>query len=220
MLKKLTFILLVFSFVIAGALVSMATEDEDSSINNEGIDNTAVNSVVPVVEAIDVEQQEEEYSHEAVIEIYSSLFFDADSETENTLIKDIEINKDNNKSDNKKAYALSASLADEVQLEDGDTIVVMAFVKNGDSFELLGEPKECNVWCLERITFELPFTGKENPNLIRVLAFPKKSYSELSINNIQIYDEEVIIEEKGFIFKDSLKPWQDAFEQLKIIIPK
>lgn len=213
MLKKIVFILLVLSFMIAGALVSMANEDEDVTYNN-----TIVNDISDNLD-VSARGQNVEYSHEAVIEKYSSLFFDVDSKTDKEYIieEHIKIKEDGATKDDIQDYDLYVTLSDTVYLETGNTIVVMVFVQMGDTFELLGEPAEFNAWCMEPIKLDLPNVGKDNPNCIRIIAFPKNSYNELSLDNIQIYDTEVIIID--YDLKGTLKTMQGILE-LYNIIPK
>ena len=76
MLKKIVFIMLMLVFIIAGAVVSLATEDEEPVISSISVEN--VNPGFYVMTGV-YEEEEEEYSHEAVIEMYSSLFFDPET---------------------------------------------------------------------------------------------------------------------------------------------
>lgn len=198
MLKKICFVLLIFTFMIAGALVSFAAKDGNVAMLKE--------------------EQPEEYSPEAVIEKYSSLFFDENNETDNEYLKGIKITEERTTVDDIQDYNFSAELSDTVQLENGNPIVVMIFVKVGNKYKLLSDPEECNMGLIEPISIYLPNTGKDNPNYIRVIAFPKNSYNELSLDNIQIYDTEIVIIK--YDVKDTLKTLNDILKPIYNIIPK
>jgi hypothetical protein len=65
----------------------------------------------------------------------------------------------------------------------------------------------------------LPFSGKENPNLIRVVAFLKSEWQSLELGeNLEITNFEIIIEEESFIFKDSLKSSWDIIKSVENIL--
>jgi len=198
MLKKLVFTIMFFAFIIAGAVVSFANEDDVIVYNRY-----TVNYMTNIAE--ETGEEIEEYSHEAVLEKYSSLFFGDESSTETEYIKDININKNPTTTD-KQDHSFSATLADNVSLEDGNILVLMFFVKEGDTFKQLISPVEieCRLRFIEPIGMTLPNTGKDNPNCIRIIVFPKDNYNELSLENIQIYDIEILV--SSYIFrKDSLK---------------
>lgn len=218
MLKKLSFIILVFSFMLFGAVAAMAIEGEGDSLSNiEG--DVTTNPVLPAIEIHNEEQQEEEYSHEAVIEEYSSLFFNIDNKTENEFIKEerIKIVEDSSTKDDIQDYSIYATLSDDIHLEEGNTIVVMAFLKMGDSFELLGNPEEKFKLggLMEPISFSLSNVGEDDSYYIRVIAFPKNSYKDLSIDNIQIYDLEIV--NFDFDINNTLLTVEDIFKQFDII---
>ena len=107
MLKKIAFILLVFAFIIAGALVSMANEGEDFTLSN-----ITVNNVTSDFHAVNepYQEQKEEYSHELVIEMYSSLFFDVDNKTDTEFIieEHIVIEEDSSTKEDIQDYYFSA----------------------------------------------------------------------------------------------------------------
>ena len=218
MLKKIVFIMLMLVFIIAGAVVSLATEDEEPVISSISVEN--VNPGFYVMTGV-YEEEEEEYSHEAVIEMYSSLFFDPENETEIEYIKekDIKIVEDGSTKDDIQDYDLYVTLSDTVYLEKGNTVVVMVFVQENDTYELLGSA-EFNAWCM-KIKLNLPNVGSNNPNYIRVIAFPKDSYKELTLDNVQMFDTEVIIVNQLFDFMRTLKTTQDIFKTFNSsIIPR
>ena len=200
MLKKILFIILVFSFMIAGSLVCMAYGDDDfvesSYLVTESTD--FLDLVAPAVSIENIVLQEEGYSDEAVIEKYSSLFFDTEDETEIELIRDIVVNEFHN-------YALSAIIAEGVQIDEGDNIVVMAFVQKDDSFELIASEEVNRLYmCLEPVELNLPHVGKDNPNYVRIIAFRKNSYDNLSLANIQIHCKTIVIDNKKFDFESTI----------------
>ncbi|HHU16965.1 MAG TPA: hypothetical protein GXZ70_01890, partial [Clostridiales bacterium] len=123
-------------------------------------------------------------------------------------------------SDDIQAHDLLVTLDDSVVLEDSDFIVVLAFIKKDDTYEMLGKPMEVSTVFPKANKFQLPFVGKEKPNYIRLVVFPKSSYDNLTIEeNLQIDDKVVIIAEpnKGFSFWDSLK---NSYESITRIINK
>ncbi|ANX02559.1 hypothetical protein CSTERLE_13810 [Thermoclostridium stercorarium subsp. leptospartum DSM 9219] len=211
MLKKLTFVFLVVSFMIAGALVSMADEDEDFIFYRYTVNNA-------IYAAEESQGRPEEYSHEAVIEMYSSLFFDADSKSDVEFIKDINITEKNDTKDNNKDYSFSAVLSENVLPEEGNAIILMFFIRQDDTYEELIPPEEidpsqCRMKMIEPITLELPNVGEDNPNHIRIIVFLKNSYKELTLDNIQIYDAKIVINQFNF-WNTLIKKWSDAVNQL------
>lgn len=218
MLKKLAFVLMVFSFMIAGAVVSMAGED-DELLNTRKSANGAVPEIVELKET-----GEEKYSHESVIEKYSSLFFDKESKTDVKYIKDIKIEDISSTKNDIQDYSFSAALAENNKVEPGNVFVLMFFIKDGDAYKLLCDPREidpadCNMRLIELITLYLPNVGKNNPNEIRLIVFPKNKYKELSLDNIQIYDTTIFIV-KQFNVKKTLKPLDDVLKSYMDILSK
>lgn len=206
MLKKFAFVIMVLLFIIAGALVSLANNEEEFVYNN-----FTVNDYIYDNEEF---YEKKEYSHEAVVEMYSSLFFDADIKTDVEYIKDIVFNENSKTADNNKDYLFNATLSDNVELENENIIVMMFFIKNGDTFEELIPPEEieCNLRLIAPININLPNVGKDNPNSIRIIVFPKNNYKDLSADNIQVYDIEIFINSTNF-FKGSLKNASDLLNQ-------
>lgn len=205
MAKKLCFLLLVLALMVIGTLVSMADEDE-----------TAVKTVTglsaPVVNTVEEGQYIEKYTHEAVLEKYGSLFFDEESQSSCVLIKEYIVKK-NVLSDNIQDRVFSGELADDITLKNGDSVVVMVFVKNGDTYELLGTPKEAVTNYLRLYRLRLPFVGEDKPNHIRVVAFLKSRYKELALDkNVQITDMDITIQKQGYNIKDSLMNTLETLE--------
>ncbi|HZK25940.1 MAG TPA: hypothetical protein VFD00_00160 [Thermoclostridium sp.] len=203
MLKKIMFILLVSSLMILGSLVCMAYGDDD--INEGSYMATRLNDFVDFApSAVNVENdapQEEEYSDEAVIEQYSSLFFETEDETEVEFITDIQdcVDKESQK------CTFYATISENIQIDEGDNIVVMAFVQKDDSYELLASGEfEITIKYLRPIELNLPNTGKDNPNYVRIIVFPKNSYDNLSLDNVQIYCKTKVIDNKKFDFESTL----------------
>ena len=141
MAKKLTFVMLVLCLMAFSTVVSMAINDDAVISENRSLEKAVGGSSLPFVNAATDEQYIEVYSHEAVIDEFGSLFFDKDSISDTLLLKDITVKRDYY-SDNIQNYFLSATLADDVTLKDGNSIVVMVFVETDDTFELLGTPGE------------------------------------------------------------------------------
>lgn len=218
MFKKIAFILLVFALMIAGALVSMAIEDEELILSRFALNNLPSGF-------FDTDgaygEQEDEFSYESVIEMYSSLFFDAENKTDVDYIKDIVIEKYSASKEDIHDYYVYATPSENAQLEKGNTIVVMVFIQSGDGFELLSDPVEFNKAFTKHISISLPNVGNDNPNCIRIIAFLKNDYKELRLDNIQIYDTEIIIVEQSFDFHGSLKSTQDILKTFNTsIIPE
>ena len=179
MAKKLCFLLLVLVLMAIGTLVAMADGDETAV-------KTVTGMAAPVVNTAEEGQYIEKYTHEAVLEKYGSLFFDQESQSSCVLIKEY-IVKRNVLSDNNQDYLLSGELANGITLKNGDSVVVMVFVKNDDTYELLGTPKEAVTNYLRLYRLRLPFVGGDKPNHIRVVAFLKSGYKELALDkNVQI----------------------------------
>jgi len=215
MIKKLVFILLVFSFMLAGALVSMAIEDEEFM---PGLFNSSNASSVYLDMDEPYEEPKDEYSDKTVIEMYSSLFFDAESKTDAEYIKDIVIEEYSATKDDIHDYYIYATPSENAQLEKGNTIVVMVFIQSGDGYKLLSKPVEFKKAFTRHISISLPNVGNDNPNCIRIIAFLKDDYKELSLDNIQIYDTEITIVEQSFDFIGTLKTSQDIFKTFNINI--
>lgn len=208
MLKKIVFILLVFSFMIAGALVSMAIEDEYT-----------LNDIFVMDELY--EEQKEEYTHETVLEMYSSLFFDTDNKTDVEYVKDIVIEENSATKNDIKDYYIYGTPSENAQLDKGNTIVVMVFIQEDGKFEQLSNPVEFNKAFTKHISISLPNVGNDNPNFIRIIAFLKNNYKDLSLDNVQIYDTKITIVEQSFDFIGTLKTSQDILKTFnKSIIPK
>jgi hypothetical protein len=201
----------------AGSVVAMADEESAPLMNMIAETNENMQNIVMFDEAVQGEYIEE-YSHQAVFNKYQDLFQDREIQMEGVYLKNICINK-SKESYNNQDYTLSAMLLDEVVLENGESIVVMAFVQTDDSCELLGTPKQMFAKLMKPYNFRLPFSGKENPNLIRVVAFLKSEWQSLELGeNLEITNFEIIIEEESFIFKDSLKSSWDIIKSVENIL--
>lgn len=217
MVKKITFILLVVVLLAAGAVVSMAGEDQ-GSFNLSGI-NTGSWFDSPVLDITNEDMYIEEYSHEVVINKYSELFFDKDNQIAEVYLREVSFVKDTDSS-NIQDYTLNARLLEEVKLESRDSIVVMAFVEKNGTYELLGAPKEGFKNCMGWYKLRFPNIGKENPNNIRVVAFLKSAYNSLELGvNLEITDyEEYVTGDEGFNVKSTLRNSIDIIKQVEFIL--
>jgi len=223
MAKKLFFTLLVLGLIAGGAVVSLATGDEVVNFNGALADTTADGILVPELnnwdmQYIDEDIQDEAYIYKKMIEEYDSLFFDKDIKTENVYIKDIVIKKSDSKNDVDHDYELLVTLDDGVTLANGDYIIVMAFIEKDGGYELLGTPINVFIKYPKPYKFELPFVGKEQPNRIRIIAFPKSSYDNFTLeDNLQVEHKEVIIPEprQNFSIRGSLINTQESFNIIK-----
>ncbi len=217
MSKKIFFVLLVFGLLACGTVVSMATIDDVINFNGALSDSTLTGATITginsgheqyIEETLQEDVlQEEAYTYEKMIEEYDSLFFDKYIETENVYIKDIVIKQQDLRGASIQDYEISVTLDDSVVLKDGDSIIIMAFVENGDKYELLGAPSKVVIKYPKPYRFELPFVGDKQPNKIRIVVFPKSSYDNVTLEkNLQIEDREVIIPDpkKNFSIRGSL----------------
>lgn len=225
MAKKIMFMLLVLLLLACGAVASMATGEGVQNIEG-ALTLTGLN-----VPGMDIEDgqyiedivEEETYTYDKIIEEYDSLFFGEDVKTEKVFIKNIVIKQDNF-SDDIHDHELLVTLDDSVVLEDNDFIVVMAFIKKDDSYEMLGTPMEVATVFPKANKFKLPFVGKEQPNCIRLVVFPRSSYDNLTLNeNLQIDDKVITITEPNndFSFWSTLKNSYESFTNIfKKLSPK
>jgi len=223
MAKKLFFMLLVLGLIAGGAVVSMATGDGVINLNGALADTTPDGTLVPGInigdmQYIEEDLQEEAYTYEKMIEEYDSLFFDKNIQTEDIYIKDIVIKKCDTRKDSIQYYELLVTLDDSVTLENGDSIVVMAFVEKDGGYELLGTPMNVFIKYPKPYKFELPFVGEDQPNCIRIIAFPKSSYDKFTLeDNLQIEHKVVTIPEpkQNFSIRGSLINTQEVFNIIK-----
>lgn len=223
MAKKLFFVLLVIGLIAGGAVVSMATGDKGVNFDGALAEITLNGTLVPGVSVEDVQYieddiQEEEYIYKKMIEEYDSLFFDKNIQTDKVYIKDIVIKKSDSKKDVIQDYDLLVTLNDSVNLEYGDFIIVMAFVEKDGGYELLGTPIKVFIKYPKPYKFELPFVGEEQPNRIRIIAFPKSSYDQFTLeDNFQVEHKEVIIREpkQSFSIRSSLINTRESFNFVK-----
>lgn len=220
MVKKLMFILVVVILFTASAVVAMA-DDDLASLSGLTADITGL-SGIPAANNTDAAMYIEEYSHQTVIDKYSEVFFDEKSNAGGVYLKEDKtiILKDTD-STNVQDYILTATLMDTVKLADGDSIVVMAFVKTNDTYTLLRTPKQMYTDWLSWYTFKLPFTGKDKPNNVRIIAFLKSDWQSLELGtNLEIIDQTVIIENvnPGFDFKGTLKNSRETIKQVEIVL--
>lgn len=216
MIKKLIFVLLVGILFTAGAVVSMADDDPVSvNVNNE-------KSGTPAVTGADEGLYIDGYSNQTVIDKYADVFFDEESqaggvylvEGETKLVKDED-------SDNIQDYKLTATMLDTVKLSDGDSIVIMAFVKTDGKYKLLTVPKNLSTPWLRWYKIRLPHTGKDNPNHVRVIAFQRSKWESLQLGvNLEIIDLTEVIgnEKKDFNFLNTLKNCNDTIKRVGNIL--
>ncbi|MBP7175981.1 MAG: hypothetical protein KBA53_07160 [Thermoclostridium sp.] len=220
MIKKLMFILLVVFMLAAGAVVSMA-DDDPILVKNFIADKNGL-SGLPAPKSSSEAMYIEEYSHQAVIDQYSDIFF---SETElagGVYLKEESINlvKDVDSS-NIQDYKLTVTLLDTVKLAEGDSIVVMAFVKKEDTYTQLTIPRYLSTPWSRFYKFRLPYTGKDNPNHVRVVAFLKSQWKSLELGvNLEITDrsEIIVAETPGFNLKNSLINSWDTIRRVESIL--
>lgn len=216
MIKKLMFVLLVGILFTAGAVVSMADDAPVSvNVNNE-------KSGTPAVTGADEGLYIDGYSNQTVIDKYADVFFDEESqaggvylvEGETKLVKDED-------SDNIQDYKLTATMLDTVKLSDGDSIVIMAFVKTDGKYKLLTVPKNLSTPWLRWYKIRLPHTGKDNPNHVRVIAFQRSKWESLQLGvNLEIIDLTEVIgnEKKDFNFLNTLKNCNDTIKRVGNIL--
>jgi len=205
MTKKILFIALLFILIIAGSVVSMADEDNNAVLNNDNtntgttletggnlFNNLVGNNLTYETAASSAEDAADEtYSAETVIERYGSLFFDEDVQSEIELVNIISIEHDGESKDTGD-FVISALVADDVDIDYDESLILMIFIKKDNNFELLADPVEGYAWFLQKVHF--PNTGKENPNHIRFVVFPKSSFDNLEIDvNLQITDMEHVV---------------------------
>ncbi|HAA25437.1 MAG TPA: hypothetical protein DCE11_04865 [Ruminiclostridium sp.] len=205
MARKFLFVALLFILILAGSVVSMADEDNSTVLNNDNantetpletsgnlFDNFIGNSPEYETAAAAAEDAvDEAYSAEAVIERYGSLFFDEEVQSEIKFINIINIEHDG-KSKNVRDCMISALVADDVDLDYDESLVLMIFIKKDNKFEPLTDPVEGYAWFLTKVSF--PNAGKDNPNHMRFVVFPKNSYNNLELNvNLQITDMEHVV---------------------------
>lgn len=216
MLKKLMFVLLVGILFTAGAVVSMADDDLVPANINNGKSGT------PAAVGADEGLYIDGYSNQTVIEKYADVFFAEESqaggiylvEGETKLVKDEDSNSIQD-------YKLTATMLDTVKLDDGDAIVIMAFVKTDEKYELLTTPKNLTSPWLRWYKIKLPHTGKDNPNHVRVIAFQKSKWESLQLGvNLEIIDLTEVIEnnKKDFNFLDTLKNCNDTIKRVGNIL--
>jgi len=216
MIKKLMFVLLVMVLLTAGTVFSMADDPVNPSDNKSGW------SDMPVTNNTDEGLYIDEYSSETVIDQYSGVFFDEESQAGGVYLAEGEIKlvKDED-STNIQDYKLTATMMDTVELSDGDSIIVMIFVKTEDTYKLLTIPKNLTSTWLRWYKIRLPYTGKDNPNHVRVVAFQKSQWKSLELGvNLEVTDLSEIIENgnKNFNFRGSLKNCNDTIKQVGNIL--
>jgi len=204
MAKKILFAALLFVLILAGSVVSMADEDNNTVINDNinngtsfGTSGSLFNGFVgnnPAYEtaASGVEEAvNEEFSAEAVIEKYGSLFFDEEVQSEIKLVSIINIEHDGESKDIGD-FVISALVAEDAELDYDESLILMIFIKKDNNFEPLADPVEGYAWFLQKVHF--PNIGKDNPNHIRFVVFPKSSINNLELDkNLQITDMEHIV---------------------------
>lgn len=223
MAKKLFFMLLILGLLAVGAVASMATVGGVFNFSGAMADATLTGVTIPGIhiedeQHIEEASQEEAYTYEKMIEEYDSLFFDKYIETKNVYVKDIVIKQQDTRNASAQDYELSVTLDDSVVLENGDSIIIMAFVEKDGVFELLVAPNSVVIKYPKPYRFALPFVGERHPNRIRIIGFPKSSYDDITLeNNLQIEDREVVIPEpkQNFSIRNSLINSKECFNILK-----
>jgi len=208
MAKKILFIAVLFILIIAGSVISMADEDKSADLNNDNINTNTetsfdtgnlLDSFIGNGSTYDASGEggegavNEAYSAEAVIEKYGSLFFDEEVQSDIKLIDIINIEHDG-ESKNVGDFVISALVTEDVDLGYDESLILMIFMKKDGTFEPLADPEEGCAWFLTKVNF--PNIGKENPNYIRFIVFPKSDYNELELDvNLQITDMEHVVVE-------------------------
>jgi hypothetical protein len=208
MAKKILFVALLFILIIAGSIVSMADEDNSAVLNNDNTNTNAnteasfdtgnlFDSFIGNSSTYDISAEgnegavNEAYSAEAVVEKYGSLFFDQEVQSEIKLVDIINIEHDG-ESKNVEDFVVSALVTEDVDLDYDESLILMIFIKKDDKFEPLADPEEGCAWFLTKVQF--PNIGKENPNHMRFVVFPKSDYNNLQLDvNLQITDMEHIV---------------------------
>lgn len=229
MAKKILFVAMLFVLIAAGSVVSMAVEDDSAVLNKDSINidtsletgrnlfDSFVGSSSPYeTAAMDAEDAvEEAYSAETMIEKYGSLFFDEQVQSEIELISIVSIEHDG-ESKNAGDFVISARVSDDVELDYDESLILMIFIKKDGEFELLSDPVEGFAWFLTKVSF--PNIGKENPNHIRFVAFPKNSYNNLELDvNLQITDMEHIVAAPSTILEKLKEIVLNAQQSLKLL---
>ncbi len=213
-------LLVAFLFSI-GSVASMGTEVDPSSTNNPAVEKNGWFGSA-VTNDRDESTYIEEFSHQTVIDLYSDVFFNEKNQAANVFLKEdtIKLVKDED-STNVRDYKLTATMLDNVRLTDGDSVVIMAFVETEDTYSLLTIPKNLSTPWLRWFKFRLPYTGKDKPNHVRVVAFLKSQWKALKPGeNLEITDLLEIIESEnpGFNLKASLKNSRDTIKQVENIL--
>ncbi len=221
MIKRLMFILLVAFMFAAGAVVSMA-DDDPASIKNFMAEKKG-GSDSPALNSSGAAQYIEEYSHQAVIDQYSDIFFSEEglagdvymNEEDIKLVKDVD-------STNIQDYILSLTLMDTVKPTEEDPIVVMFFVKKEGTYTQLSFPRYLYKRWSRFYNIRLPYTGKDNPNHVRVVAFLKSQWKSLELGvNLEITDRSetiVVAENPDFNLKSSLINSWDTIKRVESIL--
>ncbi len=228
MTKTFVFFLLIFILMIAGAVVSMATGDdmdmsdnlptENSNTAEMILDYDALQDFFPseetdVLEIEPEDFQTEEYSTEYVLEKYQSLFFEDEIQSESELVS-IKINQNSDGNSSIQDYIVAGTVTETIELAMDDSMMLMIFIEKDDTFEFLAYPEEGSALIKSKV--KLPFTGKDNPNRIRFIAFPKKSYDQLELDkNLQITDMEIIITTPFERLKEKLLNTEDSLKYLE-----
>ena len=223
MAKKLFFMLLVFGLIAGSTVASMATVGSVFNFNGALADVTLTGATIPGInikdeQHIEEASEEEAYTYEKIIEEYDSLFFDKYIQTKNVYVKDIIIKQQDTRNASPQDYELSVTLDDSVVLENGDSIIIMAFTEKDGVFELLVAPNSVVIKYPKPYRFVLPLIGKKHPNHIRIIVFPKSSYDDITLeDNLQIEDREVVIPEpkQNFSIRNSLINSKQCFNILK-----
>lgn len=228
MAKKVLFMLLIIGLMAVWAVVSMATPDGMTNFNGAFTDATLTGATIPCINIEEEQQikqalQDEAYTYEKIIEEYDSLFFDKDIKTKEVYVKDIVIKQQDARNASSQDYELLVTLADNINLEHGDSITIMAFVEKNGKYELLGSPNKVVTKYPKPYRFGLPTVSEKQPNRIRIIVFLKNNYvNVISEDNLQIEDRDVIIpgSRQNFSIRGSLINYKECFDILKKLVIK
>lgn len=221
MAKKVVFIIMIFLAMLAGAVISMADDDNQVEFGQiSGSEEASYLSDIPLQEVQEAEedQSSEEYPYQDIIDKYGSLILDKNNVAEGVLLKEITIHK-NKSGTNTQDFSLSATVNDEVQLADGDFIIVMVFVEVDESYKFMGTPLKVKKDLMRPYKIQLPITDDEQTYNIRVVAFLNSGCDFLKLGeNLEISDIVYTLSQENFNVKNSLKNSWDLIEQIKNIL--
>lgn len=216
MAKKITFIMLIFILMAAGAVVSMAGGDDQAAMEDLSPERSIDDLNASGSDIFDEDGYVNESFCEAVINQYASVFMDKDSQAEGVCISNIKIQKDE-KSDSKFDYLMWATVGADIQPGNGDPVIIMAFIGTEEGYELLETPQAFMKYIAYKL--KLPFEGQDKPNNVRIVAFPVSAADSLVLGeNLEVTDYIIIIEKSSFYFRGSLKNSRDTIKQVEDIL--